>query len=142
MLASFSEQVRRNLVAIISLALAILSLSYNTWRNELTEHNRNVRQAGFEMLLTLGEVHQIVFFLHYDKDEVRGNPRLGWAKVLLVADLATIMPPSVESATDSLTASWGASWSSLGKDELAAQRVSDAVDEVREATIEALAVLR
>lgn len=142
MLPSFREQVRRNLVAIISLALAILSLSYNTWRNELTEHNRNVRQAGFEMLLTLGEVHQIVFFLHYDKDEVRGNPRLGWAKVLLVADLATIMPPSVESAADSLTAAWGANWSALGKDELAAQRVSDAVDEVREATIEALAVLR
>lgn len=140
--ATFNEQVRRNLVAIISLALAILSLSYNTWRNEVTEHNRNVRQAGFEMLLTLGEVHQIVFFLHYDKDEIRGNPRLGWAKVLLVADLATIMPPSVESATDSLTATWGANWSSLGKDELAVQRVSEAVDEVREATIEALAVLR
>jgi hypothetical protein len=141
-LASFKEQVRRNLVAIISLVLALLSLSYNTWRNELTEHNRNVRQAGFEMLLTLGEVHQIVFFRHYDQDEIRGNPRLGWAKVLLVADLATIMPPSVESAADSLTATWGANWSSLGKDELAAQRVSDAVDEVREATIEALAVLR
>jgi hypothetical protein len=140
--ASFRDQVRRNLVAIISLALAILSLSYNTWRNELTEHNRNIRQAGFEMLLTLGEVHQIVFFLHYDRDEVRGNPRLGWAKVLLVADLATIMPPSVEAAADSLTVTWGANWSALGKDELAARRVSDAVDEVREATIEALAVLR
>jgi hypothetical protein len=142
MRASFREQVRRNLVAIISLALAILSLSYNTWRNELTEHNRNIRQAGFEMLLTLGEVHQIVFFLHYDRDEDRGNPRLGWAKVLLVADLATIMPPSVEAAADSLTATWGANWSALGKDEIAARRVSDAVDEVRDATIEALAVLR
>jgi hypothetical protein len=142
MLASFKQQVRRNIVAIISLVLAILSLSYNTWRNELTEHNRNVRAAGFEILLTLGEFHQVVFFLHYDKDEVRGNPRLGWAKVLLIDDLATIMPPSVEAAADSLTATWGADWPALGKDERAAERVSRAVDEVREATLEALAVLR
>jgi hypothetical protein len=142
MLASFKDQVRRNIVAIISLVLAILSLSYNTWRNELTEHNRNVRQAGFEMLVTLGEVHEIVFFLHYDKDEVRGNPRLGWAKVLLVDDLATIMPPTVETAANSLSATWGAEWAVLGKDELAAQRVSRAVDDVREATIAALALLK
>ena len=112
MMASFRQQVRRNLVAIISLVLALLSLSYNTWRNEVTEYNRNIRQAGFEILVTLGEVHQIVFFRHYDQDEVRGNPRLGWARVLLVADLAAIMPPPV------------------------------AMDEVREATLQSLSVLR
>jgi len=95
------QQIRTNLVAIISLMLALLSLSYNTWRNEVTEHNRNVREAGFEVLVTLGELHEIIFFLHYDKDAVRGNPRLGWTKVLLVNDLATIMPGVTESA-DSL----------------------------------------
>jgi hypothetical protein len=142
MLASFKDQVRRNIVAIISLTLAILSLSYNTWRNELTEHNRNVRQAGFEMLMTLGDFHQIVFFLHYDKDEVRGNPRLGWAKVLLVADLATIMPPPVAASADSLATTWGADWSALGNDELAAQRVSQAIDDVREATLSELSKLK
>jgi hypothetical protein len=140
--ASLRGQVRRNLVAIISLVLAILSLSYNTWRNEVTEHNRNVRQAGFEILLTLGEVHQVVFFMHYDKDEFRGNPRLGWAKVLLVEDLATIMPPPVAAAASTMTEVWGTNWSALGEDELAAQRVSRAVDEVRAATIESLSVLR
>ena len=140
--ASFRQQVRRNLVAIISLVLALLSLSYNTWRNEVTEHNRNIRQAGFEILVTLGEVHQIVFFRHYDQDEVRGNPRLGWAKVLLVADLAAIMPPPVAVAAGSLTATWGADWAALGTDELAAQRVSRAVDEVREATLQSLSVLK
>lgn len=141
-MASWQEQVRRNIVAIISLVLAILSLSYNTWRNERTEYNRNIRQAGFELLVTLGEVHQIVFFLHYDQDEDRGNPRLGWAKVLLINDLSTIMPPSVEAAADSLSTTWGTDWAVLGDDELAAQRVSRAVDGVREATIEALALLK
>lgn len=142
MLATLRQQVLRNLVAIISLVLALLSLSYNTWRNEVTEYNRNIRQAGFEILVTLGEVHQIVFFRHYDQDEVRGNPRLGWAKVLLVADLAAIMPPPVAVAADSLTATWGADWAALGTDERAAQRVSRAVDEVREATLQSLSVLK
>ena len=139
---SIKDQIRRNLVAIISMVLALLSLSYNTWRNEVTEHNRNVREAGFEMLVTLGEIHQIVFFLHYEQDQERGNPRLGWAKVLLVADLAAIMPPKVSKAAESLELSWGTDWSSLGKDEAAAARVSRAIDSVRDATLEALALLR
>lgn len=139
---SIKKQVRRNLVAIVSLALAILSLSYNTWRNELTEHNRNVREAGFEMLVTLGEIHQIVFFLHYDQDHVRGNPRLGWARVLLVADLATMMPPSVSQAADALKVRWGDDWSRLGRDQAAADRISGAIDDIRDATLEALARLR
>jgi hypothetical protein len=42
--ASIKEQIRRNLVAIISLVLAILSLSYNTWRMERFGYPRpNVR---------------------------------------------------------------------------------------------------
>jgi len=34
-------QLRRNIVALISLTIAISSLGYNTWRNEHTEDNRN-----------------------------------------------------------------------------------------------------
>ncbi|MFU8896653.1 MAG: hypothetical protein ACNA8J_09725 [Gammaproteobacteria bacterium] len=141
-LASFKEQFRRNIVAIISLVLAIVSLSYNTWRNERTEDNRNIRDAGFEILVTLGELHEIVFFLHYDRDEQRGNPRRGWAKVLLIDDLATIMSPEVVAASEMLTTTWGKDWAALGADEFAVQRVSDAVDEVRYATLQKLSVLK
>ena len=42
-------QLRNNAVALISLAVALSSLAYNTWRNERTEHNRNVRTATFEV---------------------------------------------------------------------------------------------
>ena len=34
-----TEQIRRNTVAIISLIVALSSLGYNTYRNELTEAN-------------------------------------------------------------------------------------------------------
>ena len=47
--ARFIEQVRRNLVALISVFIAVSSLSYNTWRNEESEHNRNQRMASFEV---------------------------------------------------------------------------------------------
>jgi len=36
---TFREQIQRNLLAIISLAVAISALGYNTWRNETTEEN-------------------------------------------------------------------------------------------------------
>ncbi len=42
----FFNQIRRNTVALISLAIAVSSLSYNTWRNEKTEINRNQRIAA------------------------------------------------------------------------------------------------
>jgi hypothetical protein len=45
------EQILGNALAVISLCVALSALGYNTWRNELTEHKRNIRQAGFEMLL-------------------------------------------------------------------------------------------
>ena len=39
--SSIVEQLRRNTVALISIVIAVSSLSYNTWRNEKTEYNRN-----------------------------------------------------------------------------------------------------
>lgn len=134
-------QVKRNVVALISLAVALVGLTYNTWRNELTEHNRNLRAAGFEMILTIGELQQIVFFSHYDRDEERGNPRAGWTRVLLLDDLAEIMPDHVEAATDQLRATWNEDWAALGRQDAAEARVSAAIDRVREETLEALADL-
>ena len=89
------SQLRRHSVAIISLVVALVSLSYNTWRNEVTEHNRNIRFAGFELILKLGELQQTVFYRHYDRDPERGNPRTGWTAVLVMGDLAKLMPEPV-----------------------------------------------
>ena len=83
--ASFREQIQRNSVALISLFVAVSSLSYNTWRNELSEYNRNQRVSSFEILLKLGELQELVFHNHYDRDaKNKGNPRTGWALVLTV----------------------------------------------------------
>ena len=132
------DQLRRNVVALISLVVALVGLSYNTWRNELTEHNRNLRAAGFEMILTLGELQQIVFFSHYDRDQYRGNPRAGWTRVLLLDDLSEIMPGHVGEATDELRATWDAQWDELGNEAAAEEQISAAIDRVRGETLEAL----
>jgi hypothetical protein len=72
---SFANQLKRNTVALISIVIAVSSLSYNTWRNEKTEANRNQRVAAFEILMKLSELQQIVFHHYYDKDtQDKGNP--------------------------------------------------------------------
>src|SRR5882757_4094648 len=74
-MSSIREQVRNNSVALISLFIALSSLGYNTWRNERTERNRNIRTATFEILTKLAEFERVVFLAHYDRDKSNGNPR-------------------------------------------------------------------
>jgi len=111
----FLEQARRNAVALISLVIAISSLSYNTWRNELTEQNRNVREAGFVILIKLGELERSVFHAHYDKDTNKGNPRTGWSYVLVIKDLGQLMPDPLPEQTQQLVKVWKQNWEQLGQ---------------------------
>src|SRR5439155_9354534 len=57
-MTSLRQQLRDNAVALISLVVALGSLAYNTWRNERTEHNRNVRTAAFELLTRVAELER------------------------------------------------------------------------------------
>ena len=137
----FREQLRRHSVALISLTVALTSLGYNTWRNERTEANRNVRTAGIEMLLVLGELEQVAFFLTYDPESGRGNPREGWAYVLTARDLSSLTPEPAASAVNTLLQRWDADWDKLGGDKAAGERVSAAIDEARASTLTVLANL-
>lgn len=133
------EQLRNNTVAIISLVVAVSSLSYNTWRNEQTEYNRNVRHGGFELLLKLGQLQEVVFFSHYDQDSERGSPRAGWAYVLVIGDLSASLPEPVPTAAGALMEGWETDWQGLGVDDDSARRISDAIDKLR---VQVLAALR
>jgi len=135
---SILEQLRRNAVAIISLVVAVSSLSYNTWRNELTEENRNLRYAAFEILLTLGELQQVTFHAHYDRDHERGSPRTGWAYVLTIRDLSEVLTVPVQHQADTLLEVWGNHWQGLGEEQASADAVVAALDGTRVATVELL----
>lgn len=139
---SFSEQLRRNSVALISLAVALAGLGYNTWRNEQTEMNRNVRHAAFEMLVRLGELQQVADHLHYGKDLDRGNPITGWGFVAVIRDLAMVMPEPVQETSGRLFETWEAHWEGLGESPRSIDAITTAVSETRASVVRELETLK
>ena len=126
---TLGQQLRNNSVALISLAVALSSLSYNTWRNKRTERNRNVRTATFELLTKVAELQRVVYLAQYDRDPSGGNPRVGWTYVLVIHDLSTVVPAPVPARAAELQKVWGADWDGLGRDdERSVGRIDDAIE--------------
>ena len=141
-MASIGEQVRRNTVALISLVVAITSLGYNTWRNEASEGNRNIRVAGMETIQELAGLQQVVFFARFQPEDFRGDARVGWVHVLAVQDYAAVMPDQVMIAADGLVATWQSNFAALAEqDEQAYADIDRQIDAVKAATLAALAEL-
>ena len=123
--------------------MALGSLAYNTWRNERTEHNRNVRTASFELLTKLAELERVVFLAQYDRDVAGGSPRTGWTYVLVIRDLAAVVPAPVPVQAAELQRVWSGNWEGLGKDdETAVNRIDDAIGKLRDTTLGTLRSLR
>lgn len=145
----FSEQVRRHSVALISLAVAISSLAYNSWRNEQSEANRNIRTAGIELLIKLGELDRVLLHAQYGKDagsedsnETMAYIRTGWAYVLTVRDLGSLTTKPAKSSSLELYEIWRVNFDHLGEsDEKASDAVSDGIDQVRSDVLEVMAAL-
>jgi len=137
--SAIRTQIRSNALALISLGVALISVSYNTWRNERTEHNRNVRAATFQILTKLADFERVVFLAQYDRDRAQGNPRIGWTDVIVIHDLASVAPAPLESKAVRLREIWQANWEHLGEDdESSVDRIEAAVEELREAALNAL----
>ncbi|MEH6634322.1 MAG: hypothetical protein V7700_02335 [Halioglobus sp.] len=139
---TFLEQLRRNAVALISLTIAVSTLSYSTWRNEKSEVNRNHRQAAFEILLKLNEFQQVVFHHRYDQDESdKGNPRLGWTYVLTIRDLSLILEPPLPQDANKLLMVWDEKWPELGEKQENVDAVLESVDAMRDSILALLTSL-
>jgi hypothetical protein len=129
------KQLQRNIVALISLAVAVTSLGYNTWRNEASEYNRNQRLISIEILRNLGALQQVIFHNTWDMDTVdKGNPRTGWVHVLAVKDLSAILDGNVSESAGRLMTTWEAEWDSLAPDSSSYSDVIDALESVRRDT--------
>lgn len=117
----FWRQISNHSVALISLALAATSLGYNTWRNDTTEIQRNLRQASFQVLVDLGELNQVVLYrryFHAQEQPERGEPQAdarlddargwvsGWGKVTMIRDLTSFMPEPLPHQGAELFAAW------------------------------------
>lgn len=136
------EQLRRNTVALISLVVAVTSLGYNTWRNEVTEYNRNQRAISIEVLRHTGEFQEVVFHNAWDMDRAgKGNPRTGWVHVLAIRDLSRILDGAVPDSAANLYATWEAEWDALGPDSASYRKIIAAIEQVRGDTHDLLLAL-
>ncbi|MDJ0907466.1 MAG: hypothetical protein QNI96_15730 [Woeseiaceae bacterium] len=136
------EQLRRNTVALISLVVAITSLGYNTWRNEASEANRTQRLVALEVLLKLGELQQVTWHHHYDKDfENKGNLRTGWTLVLVIRDICQILDEPLPDSAMKLYDTWNANYRNLESSTEAKDAVLVAINDVRKDTLDLLIML-
>lgn len=135
----FSEQLRTNAVAIISLIVALSGLAYNTWRNESTEANKNIRAAGFFMMQELTELQEVVLYARFDNDDDRGDIKSGWSHVLAVKDISYAMPKSVQQDAIKLSETWQqhAQGIVLNNDE-SYQQIDEAIDRVKKHIVETI----
>ena len=142
MAQNVGQQLRSNAVALISLAVALTALGYNTWRNERTEHNRNIRVAAFEVLTQLGELQVVVNSAFYAKSSNRMDPMAGWGRVALITDLSQLLPAPAPQRAEELHRVWQADWQGITDSEDNVERVTAEIDRSREAIREVLRQLR
>src|SRR5262245_29510748 len=139
---SIVAQLRANIVAITSVIVALTGMAYNTYRNEKTEINHNVRAAAFETLKNLGETQIIVQYVHFQKDKKLGDVRLGWGRVSLIRDLAQVLPPPGPQQADDLVTAWRNNVDTLEDSSDAMISITDEIQKLRLTTIDILNNLR
>lgn len=98
--------IKSQLLSILSVFIAISALSYNSWRNEVTEKNRNIRAAGFEMIKQLAELQVLTDHMTYDQDKARNDPIKGWSIVLALEDLGSFVSDDTQHKTGNLKSTW------------------------------------
>lgn len=136
------NQVRINLLSIISVIIAIIALSYNTWRDELTERNRTYRAAGFEVLKNLGELQLLANTVFYQPDNKMVDIMMGWGHIALISDISRLLPKPVPETVDNLVETWKTSWSDIQKNETSQDQLTEQIDKSRDAVSKSLAELR
>jgi hypothetical protein len=133
--AWFVNQLKVNLVALISLATALAGLSYNGWRNHQNEINNNMRNAAFVVLSDLGELQTIVNYAHFEADNARGNPIDGWKHVIMIRDLSRLLKPEAKKAGEVLYVHWQSNWQNIDQDKKIELLISNQITSTRKAVL-------
>lgn len=130
---NLKKQIQQNLLAVISIGIAVLALSYNSWRNELSEDNRTVRAAGFEILK---ESAKLQFFIdattyasgYKDEDLIQG-----WVSVNFIISLSALISPEIQTEAQLLKRVWADNATRLANDKSVNKQVSEANSRIVEA---------
>lgn len=133
-----AQSSNRNYLALLSLVVALSALFYNTWRNESTERNRNIRAAEFEMLKDLSELQQVIEYAAYRKDKERGDPTRALTLILQIRDLGELTTPTVSAASAHLQEVWAKQGDQVGNNIEVSNVLSEEILNTRRVVIESL----
>jgi hypothetical protein len=125
------NQIQINSLSVISLIVALTALGYNTYRNELTEQNRNTRLAGFELLMELNELQLLADFAHYGDDRKSANPIKGWSHILYINDMSHLISNQVLTQAELLQKTWSDEWETLQTNETSNKNITLAIRKLR-----------
>lgn len=131
---SIRQQIRNHSVALLSLAIAVSALGYNTWRNEKTEDQRNIRHAAFRVLETLGELREVVderFYYQPFREDMSKESQLrlrGYGRAALTRDLLILLPPPAPASGQLLHSTWLKHYNSLDDLDPAGEHSQRAID--------------
>lgn len=132
------DQIRRNQVALISLAIAITSLAYNSWRNEVSEANRTQRVVAIEVLQELAELQELTWHIHYGDNSAADNKRslrTGWARVITIRDISSVLNAPLPDLAQTLWQIWTDRHLELAESENAKEAINDAIEMCRADTL-------
>lgn len=138
--SGFRASLRQNLLALISLGIALFGLGYNTWRNETTERHRNVRQSAFVLLSTLGELQQLADTRYFGGERSESNRIAIWGRITLVHDIAGLVSSESAARAEALFDTWSAQAGAFDRGDAQAEKA--VAESVRAARAQALADLR
>lgn len=130
--STIKQQLSNNSIAIVSIIVAITSLAYNTWRNEATEYNRNVRTSSFQILMSLAELQLLTDQAFYGDNPSKYDPIEGWSYVLYVQDLAETVSPEVKTYTDTLHKTWTDHWQVMKNNKQSNEAINVSIEKTRE----------
>lgn len=138
----FAFFYRAQMIGFASVLVAFFAILVNGHRNELTERNRNIRVAEFEILRNLAELQQMVDVTYFDRGGSKGGQSFALSRILVIRDLAALSPEPVQQSAEKLMTAWRAHGQKLDTSLDAVQKLSDEIVDVRKEVVASLKSLK
>lgn len=138
----FAFIFRAQMAGVASVVVAFFAIMVNGHRNELTERNRNIRVAEFEILRNLADLQQMVDTTYFDHGGGKGGQSFTFSRILVIRDLAALSPEPVQQAAEKLMTAWRANGSKIDTSLDAVQKLSEEIVNVRKEVVASLKGLK
>ncbi len=126
-------------LTMIALTVALVSMAYNTWRNETSEAQRNLRQACFILIEESAAFQQLVEARFGGHDRSENTRASAWGKATLIRDIGALAPPRTGQEAQRVYDIWRQRAQQIDeRNPLAEDELSDAIERLRRQTLDDL----